>query len=128
MTIEERAEKAVEYKHGGYNCAQAVVAACADLVDADTDTLLKATSGYGVGMGCLEATCGSLIGAVMLAGLMKEGSGTIPTARTMLQSFQEKSGATICHVLKGRETGKVLCECDDCVRNAVRALGESFGI
>ena len=30
--------------------------------------------------------------------------------------------------LKGVGTGKVLCECPECVRNAVLALGEVMGI
>ena len=126
MTIEKRVEQAVQNKHSGCNCAQAVVMACQDLVKADSDALMQMTSGYGGGMGCMEATCGALIGAVMIAGLLKEGKGTIPTAKEMLQSFQQKCGATICKDLKGRDTGKVLCECDDCVRNAVRALAENF--
>ncbi len=123
MDIEERAEKAVEYKHQGFNCAQAVTAACADMAGGDPDLLMKLASGYGVGMGCMEATCGSLIGAVMIAGLMKDGKRTVPVARDILKDFKDRSGATICSELKGRDTGKVLCECDDCVRNAVRALG-----
>lgn len=28
--------------------------------------------------------------------------------------------AVLCKDLKGRDTGTVICECDDCVRNAVR--------
>jgi hypothetical protein len=31
------------------------------------------------------------------------------------------SGAVICKELKGIETGKVLCACEDCVKNAVHA-------
>ena len=46
--------------------------------------------------------------------------------RNMLESFQKSSGALICKDLKGRDTGRVICECDDCVRNAVYALGEAF--
>ncbi|MCR4588493.1 MAG: C-GCAxxG-C-C family protein [Lachnospiraceae bacterium] len=122
MTIEERAEKAVEYKHTGCNCCQAVTAACADLMDADPETVKKLTSGFAVGMGCMEATCGSLIGAVMTAGMLKDGRGTPMTAKQILQDFEQRSGATLCKDLKGRDTGKVVCECDDCVRNAVRAL------
>ena len=45
-------------------------------------------------MGGMEATCGALI------------------------------GATICKDLKGKDTGVVLCECDDCIRNAIRAFDE----
>lgn len=126
MTIEERAEKAVEYKHNGHNCAQSVVAACEDLVDADPETMQQMTSGYAGGMGCMESTCGALNGAVMIAGLMKQGKGTPITAAKMLKSFEQRSGATICKDLKGISTGKVLCPCDDCVRNAIYCLGEEL--
>ena len=91
------------------------------------DTLMKLGAGYGAGMGCMQATCGALIGAVMAAGSVTDGKGTPRTARSILTSFQEKSGATICKDLKGVETGKVLCPCAQCVRNAVLAAGEMLG-
>lgn len=72
----------------------------------------------------MQATCGALIGANIIAGLRSEGKGTVKIARELLEKFKEKSGATICGELKGVNTGKVLCECDDCVRNAVLSLGE----
>lgn len=128
MTIQERAEKAVEYKHAGCNCCQAVTAACSDLVDADPQTLLQLGAGFGGGMGCMEATCGALDGAVIVAGLLTGGQRTVLASRQMLASFREKSGATVCKDLKGRGTGVVLCPCDDCVRHAVYALGEAFNL
>ena len=127
MDVKERAEKAVEYKHAGYNCAQAVTAACADMVSVPEEDLVKMTSGFGAGMGCMEVTCGALVGAVMTAGLIKDGKGTVMSARTMLKSFEQRSGATICRDLKGIGTGEVLCDCDDCVRNAVYVLAEAVG-
>ena len=42
--------------------------------------------------------------------------------KAMLQEFKENAGATICGELKGIETKKMLCSCDDCVRHAVVAL------
>ena len=126
MTIQERAARAVELK-AGCNCAQAVALAFADLLPLDEQTLMKLAAGYGAGMGCMQATCGALIGAVMAAGSVTDGKGTPRTARSILTSFQEKSGATICKDLKGVETGKVLCPCAQCVRNAVLAAGEMLG-
>lgn len=128
MTGKERAEKAVEYKHSGLNCCQAVVKAMADLVDADAETMSKMGSGFGAGMGCMEATCGSLIGATIISSLAKDGKGAVVTARELLMRFRELSGATLCKDLKGMATGKVLCECDDCVRNAIMALTEILDI
>ena len=64
MTNIERAEYARGLKAAGKcNCAQAVVAALYDLTNLDLDTLLQTTSGFAVGMGNMEATCGALIGA-----------------------------------------------------------------
>lgn len=103
MTIEERAELAVEtFAAGKGNCTQSVLCAWEDKISVDHDTLMKLGAGYGAGMGCMQATCGALIGAVMAAGSVTDGKGTPRTARSILTSFQEKSGATICQGLKGR--------------------------
>ena len=125
--IMNRSEKAVEYKHSGFNCCQSVVRALADLTDLDDDALNKISSGFAVGMGCMEATCGALVGAAMMAGLIKEGKGSAIAARDILNKFQEYSGATICKDLKGRDIGIILCECDNCICNAIRAFDEVIG-
>ena len=110
MTIEERAAAAAEYKETGrLNCSQSVIKAFEDKLPVEPETLAQLAAGYGAGMGCMQATCGALIGAVMAAGSVTDGKGTPRTARSILTSFQEKSGATICKDLKGVETGKVLC-------------------
>nr|MBP3283357.1 C_GCAxxG_C_C family protein [Treponema sp.] len=128
MTIQERAETAANYKKTGVcNCCQAVTKVFADTVDVDEATLMKMSAGFAAGMGCMEATCGSLIGATMIAGLKTQGQGTPRFSKEILAAFKEKSGATICKELKGVGTGKVLCECDDCVRNAVLSLAEVLG-
>lgn len=127
MTIEERAARAVELK-AGCNCAQAVALAFADVLPLDEATLMKLAAGYGAGMGCMEATCGALVGAVMAAGLLTDGQGTGRAARAALAGFQDRCGATICKDLKGIATGTVLCPCTECVRNAVLAAGEALGL
>lgn len=128
MTIEERANQAAQWKATGiYNCAQAVTQAFADQIPVEAETLKKLGAGYAAGMGCMESTCGALIGAVMVAGVITNGKGTPRISKELLQSFQEKCGATICKDLKGVETGAPLCPCPECVRNAVLALGEVLG-
>ena len=64
----KREEKAVYYKHNGFNCCQSVIKAMIDLSDSDKEILTNAASGFAVGMGGMEATCGALIGATMMAG------------------------------------------------------------
>lgn len=126
MTIEERAARAVDLK-AGCNCAQAVVLSYADKLPLEEETLKKLAAGYGGGMGCMEGTCGALVGAVMVAGMLTDGQGTGRYAREILLGFRERCGATICKDLKGVETGKVLCPCTECVRNAVLAAGAALG-
>ena len=129
MTIEERAELAVEtFAAGKGNCTQSVLCAWEDKIPVDHDTLMKLGAGYGAGMGCMEATCGALVGAVMAVGLMTDGQGTGRMARATLAGFQDRCGATICKDLKGIATGMVLCPCTECVRNAVLAAGEALGL
>ena len=66
MTIEERAELAVEtFAAGKGNCTQSVLCAWEDKIPVAHDTLMQLGAGYGAGMGCMQATCGALIGAVM---------------------------------------------------------------
>ncbi len=124
MTIEEKASKAVELKRSGYNCAQAVAAALADETGLSPETLKAAASGFGGGMGTTEATCGALVGAGIAAGLNKGGAGTVRYTRQILENFKAKCGAVTCGELKGVATGKPLCPCEECVRNAVLAYGE----
>ena len=65
--IMDRAEKALEVKHQmGINCCQAVLLAYKDELNKTEEELLRLGSGFGGGMGCMEGSCGALIGAVMV--------------------------------------------------------------
>ena len=101
MTTTERQDYAAKLKRE-MNCCQAVVRAFADTVSLDEATLTSLAAGFGSGMGTMEGSCGALVGA-------------------------ELCGATICRELKGVDTGKPLCSCEDCVRNAVLAAAEALG-
>ena len=98
----------------------------------DAVTLFRAGEGFGLGMGCMDGTCGALSGAIMLAGFSNSDGNldapatqadTYKISKAMLTLFKEKCGATICRDLKGVETGKPLCSCPDCIMNAVE-VGE----
>ena len=123
-----RAEKAVEFKKRN-NCCQAVLLAFADKLPFDEDTVRKIGSGFGSGMGCMEATCGALCGACIAAGFLNNtGRPTAVISKMILNDFQTNCGATVCKDLKGIGKGKVLCSCDDCVKNAVLALEKTLAI
>ena len=116
------AKKAVEYKKK-CNCAQAVLLAFQPELGKSETELMALGSGFGAGMGGMEATCGALCGAVIALGLMNQSAKPSKMAAgEMLQEFKEKAGATICGELKGIQTKKMLCSCEDCVRIAAIAL------
>ena len=125
MTINERMNYAALRKKE-MNCCQAVLVAFADEAGRSEEDLLRIGSGFGSGMGTMEGTCGALVGAIMVSSLLSEKGAAMAASRAIMPRFKELCGATICRDLKGIDTGKVLCSCENCVRNAVRAAGESL--
>ncbi len=129
MTLNEIANKAVEMKTSGrYNCAQSVTVALAEETNLSEDQLTAISAGFCAGMGNLEATCGALIGAGMVAGLKTEGKGTLGITRQIQEEFGRRCGAIKCKELKTVTDGKPLCPCEECVRNAVMIYGEVMGL
>ena len=129
MTLIERANKAVELKTSGkYNCAQSVAVALADQTDLTEEQIRQVSAGFCAGMGNLQATCGALIGAGMIAGLKTEGQGTLSKTKKIQEEFAKRCGALKCGDLKAVTDGKPLCPCEECVRNAVMIYGEVMGL
>ena len=122
--IMTKKEKAIELHDKRFNCCQAVACAFAEEIGVDEQILFKMGEGFGLGMGCMDGTCGALSGAIMLAGL-KNSDGNTDTPATkastyqlskeLFQKFKEKTGSTVCRELKGVDTGKILCSCPDCI-------------
>ncbi len=125
MLTEDRMEHAAELKRK-MNCCQAVAVAFADTVDISEEDLMRLGSGFGSGMGTMDGTCGALVGAIMIASLRAKDVPARQLSRQILPRFKEFCGATACRDLKGIDTGKMLCSCEDCVRNAVRATCEAL--
>ena len=125
MTLEERMDYAARRK-SEMNCCQAVLVAFADRLGKDEAELKRLGSGFGSGMATMEGTCGALVGAIMVSSLLSAEGEARNNSRAIMSRFKELcGGATICRDLKGIDTGKVLCSCENCVRNAVRAAAEA---
>ena len=117
-----RRERAVLYKRE-HNCCQAVLLAFGPELGIPEERLLAMGACFGNGMGCMEETCGALCGAQMVQGLLRfDGRRMNPQASQLQSEFAKRCGATRCRDLKGVGSGRVLCSCEDCVRNAVSAL------
>ena len=128
MTTQERQDVAVRRKKE-MNCCQAVLTAFADELGRSDEELLRIGSGFGSGMGTMEGTCGALVGAVMVSSLLSGKGEVMANSRVIFPRFKALcGGATICRDLKGVATGKVLCSCENCVRNAEQAASEALKI
>ncbi len=106
----DRVQKAVELFKSGCNCSQAVVCAYCDLFGMDEETAMRASDGFGGGMGRMRLTCGAVSGMAFTAGLaLSKGiAGDIPTrtkvydtVQKMSNEFAEKNGSVICGDLLG---------------------------
>ena len=124
--MESRKSEAAEKKRSGQcNCAQSVICSYCDRMNIDEQTALNIGNSFAAGMGNMEGTCGALVGAGVVLGLVnKDRAKSVREMREIISKFQERNGATQCKVLKGVESGKVLRECPDCVADACEFLEE----
>lgn len=128
MTREQYAEYAASLKPQGMNCAQSVIKALESFIGPDAEVLVKGAAGLGGGMGCMESTCGALIGASMIAAHRLGGRDAILASRDMLKEFEKQCGATLCKDLKTGNDGKALCTCPVCVMNATKIVIDALGL
>lgn len=121
-----RAENAAELKRS-YNCCQAVLLAYADKLDLSHDALVALGAAFGSGMGGMQGTCGALCGAEMVLGMLDyRGVSMNKYSRELFHDFESQCGSTVCAEIKGVGSGKILCSCEDCVKNAVELLEETL--
>jgi C_GCAxxG_C_C family probable redox protein len=113
--IEARVKRGVELFKSGYNCAQAVVGAFADLYGVPQDVALRMSASFGGGMGRMRLTCGAASGMFLLAGL-ENGCATTESPQKRAENyalvqelaaeFKEENGSLTCAELLGLRTGK----------------------
>lgn len=130
-------EQAIALHDKKYNCCQAVACAFADETGVPVETLFKAGEAFGLGMGCMDCTCGAVSGAVMLAGFCRsDGNVDVPAtkaetyklSREIVSRFIQKNGSMICKELKGVETGTMLRSCQGCIEDSVELVQEVLGL
>lgn len=126
--METRKHIAAEKKHcGSHNCAQAIVHTYADIAGMDEQLAMNVANAFGAGMGNMEGTCGALVGAGIVLGMLnKDKAKAMKDMRKIMMKFQTRNGATQCKVLKGVGTKIVLRECPLCVADAAEFLEEQI--
>lgn len=119
------AEAVARKASGRYNCAQAVACTYCEGTGLDEETLRDVAHAFGTGMGCMEGTCGALVGAGVVLSLRRRNrAAAMKGMRVLMERFAQRNGATLCRELKGIGTGCPLRECNDCVADAAGMLEE----
>lgn len=107
---EDRVAKAVGLFKEGFNCAQSVVAAFADMYGFTREQALHISASFGGGIGRMRETCGAACGMFLLAGLEKcalEGKDRESKAENyalvqeLAEEFKKRNGALRCSELLG---------------------------
>lgn len=106
----ERANRAKGYFEDGYNCAQSVFMAYADLYGINPDTAAIIASSFGGGMGRLREVCGTCSGMFMIASFAipandpsdrKAKAANYALVQNLAEDFRKENGSIICRELLG---------------------------
>lgn len=108
------AEKARELYLEGYNCAQAVALAFADLTGTDVETVKLASAPFGGGMGRLGEVCGAVSGMLMTLSFVRrrdtldarEKAALYNEERVIAERFRTRAGSILCRDLLMMRAGK----------------------
>lgn len=124
--MESRINDAVERKRSGrFNCAQAVACAYCDVAGVEEETMRNLTNAFGVGMGSMDGTCGALVGAGVVLGMVRGDRGAaMRDMKALVTRFKAQNGSVTCRDLKGVGGGVPLRACNDCVADAATFLEE----
>ena len=105
---EDRVKQAISNFNQGYNCAQSVFMAYADLFGYTPEQAKTISSSFGGGIGRLRETCGTISAMAMLAGLkypalnpsnLQERARNYSMIQTMVKEFTDKYETIKCRDL-----------------------------
>lgn len=107
----DRKIKAYDYFREGYNCAQSVMLAFADVLPLDVQTLKNISAGFGGGFARTRNLCGAVSASGMIIGLLESYTGDVSNDKKdvyknvregIVDKFTEMNGTIICgELLKG---------------------------
>lgn len=115
FSAKERAERAKAFFNEGYNCAQSVAMAFADITPLDEKMVATITASFGGGMGRLREVCGAVSGMAFVASFLSP----CPTAdnanakkanyalvQEFAEQFRQQNGNIVCRSLLGLDRPK----------------------
>lgn len=111
----ERVQKARKNFLKGYNCAQSVFMAFADLVGMSEEEAAKFTSPFGAGFGRMREVCGTVSAMTMLLGYFEGNACPDDQAgktriyareRELMELFLNEQKSIVCREILGLEKGQ----------------------
>ena len=105
-----RAEVAMGLFKEGYNCAQAVACAYADLLNMQQQDIARMVSGFGGGFGRMREVCGAVSGMVFVLNVLQgsddpkdgaEKSAHYARVQQLCKAYEAENGSIVCRVLLG---------------------------
>ena len=115
INAEERAARAKEYFNQGYNCAQSVALAYADITSLDEEMVAKITASFGGGLGRLREVCGAVSGMAFLASFIspcpsaddaEAKKANYALVQEFAEQFRQQNGSIVCRSLLGLDRPK----------------------
>lgn len=110
LDIKEREQRGMDNFKKGYNCAQSVVLAFADVYGLSPEMALRVAASFGAGIGRMRLTCGGANGMFLLAGLengsvvagdLKGRGDNYQLVQDLATRFKAEAGSLICAELLG---------------------------
>lgn len=104
----DKSAESIDIFNQGFNCAQAILAAFAPSLGLSRELALKIATGMGAGFGFQGKTCGAVIGAYLVIGLLKGSTEsfdesskkeTYNITRQFDRMFEKKHGSIECSEL-----------------------------
>ena len=101
----DRSEKAAQNFLAGYNCAQSVAMAFADLVGMEETAVARLASPFGAGMGRMREVCGAVSGMLMILGILygyesptddENKARLYAEVQDLAEGFRAQVGTIIC--------------------------------
>ena len=111
----QRAQRAKGLFNEGYNCAQAVALAYADITSLDESLVATITASFGGGMGRLREVCGAVSGMSFLAGFIspcpsadnaEAKRANYALVQHFAEAFRQQNGYIVCRQLLGLDRPK----------------------
>ena len=115
INAEERALRAKEYFNNGYNCAQSVALAYADITTLDEKMVATITASFGGGLGRLREVCGAVSGMAFVASFIspcpmadnaEAKKANYALVQEFAEQFRQKNGDIVCRSLLGLDRPK----------------------